>query len=396
MTTFPLPTLAATITPAGISAPSYSDIYTSLQASFQSIYGSDSYIDPDSQDGQMLAVFAQAISDANNACIAVFNSFSPSTAQGAGLSSVVKINGLQRLIPTNSQVDLTITGIAGTTITNGIAVDTNNNQWLLPATVIIDASGAITATATAANPGSITAAPGSIISIGTPTVGWQTVTNNAAAAIGAPVESDAALRVRQSISTENPALSVLAAIVGAIADLIGVIQLKVFENDTNFTDNNGIPAHSIAAVVEGGDATQIAQTIERKKSPGCGTFGSTTIEVEDSTGLPIDISFFVPTQVPITVYVTVKALPGYTSSTGTLIVQNIVNFITALGINANDGLLSISALYAPAYDTGFGKTYNITNLQISRSPAVPASTDLAIAFNELPVITTGDVTLNVT
>ena len=58
MPTYPLSTLAATISATGISAPTYDEILTSLQTSFQSIYGSDAYISADSQDGQMLAVFA--------------------------------------------------------------------------------------------------------------------------------------------------------------------------------------------------------------------------------------------------------------------------------------------------------------------------------------------------
>ena len=63
MTTYPLPTLACTIDATGISSPAYSDIFASLQASFQALYGSDSYIDDDSEDGQMLAIFAQLEAD---------------------------------------------------------------------------------------------------------------------------------------------------------------------------------------------------------------------------------------------------------------------------------------------------------------------------------------------
>jgi hypothetical protein len=66
MATYPLATLACTIDENGISAPSYADILASLQASFQSIYGSDIYIEADSQDGQWLATIAQIINDGNH------------------------------------------------------------------------------------------------------------------------------------------------------------------------------------------------------------------------------------------------------------------------------------------------------------------------------------------
>ena len=80
MATYPLATLACTIGSTGISAPAYSDIVASLQASFQLIYGADSYLGPDSQDGQMLAIYAKAQDDTNQAQIAVYNSFSPARA----------------------------------------------------------------------------------------------------------------------------------------------------------------------------------------------------------------------------------------------------------------------------------------------------------------------------
>ena len=61
-----LTTVAPTISASGITAPTYADIYAYFQAKYQAIYGTDVYIDPDSQDGQLLAVFAQAIADCNS------------------------------------------------------------------------------------------------------------------------------------------------------------------------------------------------------------------------------------------------------------------------------------------------------------------------------------------
>jgi len=395
MTTYPLATLAAQTTPTGISAPSYADIYESLQASFQAINGSDSYIDPDSQDGQMLAVFAQGINDTNNALIAVYNSYSPATAQDAALSSNVKINGLKRAVPTNSTVNVTVGGTAGTIITNGVVADINGNQWYLPASVTIDNTGSVIVTATAANPGDITAAVGTVTTIYSPTLGWQTVTNASAAVPGAAVETDAALRVRQSQSTSVAALSILEAIYGAIASIAGVEQLQVFQNDTNTTNSLGMPPHSISAVVEGGSATTIAQTIQQTKNPGTATYGTTSILVTDSVGIPNTINFYVPTQVEIKVAVTLTPLAGYTSTIGTQIITNIVNYINSLGIYANEGLLSLSSLYEPIYATTNPKAYNVTSLRIARSPNSPGSADLSIAFNELPFATASDVTLTV-
>ena len=75
-------TLAAQISSTGISAPDYADIFAELQSMYWQIYGTDADLDPDSQDGQLLAIFAQAIYDCNMLAVTVYNAFSPATAQG--------------------------------------------------------------------------------------------------------------------------------------------------------------------------------------------------------------------------------------------------------------------------------------------------------------------------
>ena len=394
MTTYPLPTLAATVSATGISAPAYSDILQSLIASYQLIFGTDAYLEADSQDGQLLAVFAQAIYDSNSAAIAVYNQFSPATAQGTGLASVVKINGLQKLVASNSTVDVAVVGVAGTTLTNALVTDPNGFQWSLPTTTI-PGGGAITVTATCTTIGAINASAGAV-TIATPTLGWQTATFTDSAAPGNPVESDAALRQRQAVSTALPAQSIIGGIAGAIANITGVTQYKLYENDTGTTDGNGLPAHSICAVVQGGDAVAIATAIEKKKTPGTATFGSTSEIIVDPAGVPVTINIQRPVLDTILINITIKALAGYTSAIGTSLIAALVAAINAEGIAANNGLLSRSALYAAAYSVAGASTFNVTTLNIAISPGSPSAADLTIGFDELPVCATGNVTLTVT
>lgn len=400
MATYPLPTLAATVSASGIAAPSYADILASLQASFRSIYGADAYLEPDGQDGQLLAVFATAIHDANTTAIAVYNAFSPATAQGAGLSNIVKINGLARLAASRSSANLLIVGQAGATIINGVVEDGDGNRWTLPPSVVIPATGQTTVTATAQALGDIAAGPGSITRIVTPTRGWQSVTNPLAAVPGAPVETDAALRRRQSISTSLPSLSVLGGIVGAVANLPGVSMLAAYENDGGTTNAIGIPGNSIALVVQGGDAQAIADMIAKKKAPGTGTHGTISKLVTDAQGIPATIKFFPPTQVTVTVSITIKALTGYLSSTGAEMANRVATYIGGLGIGAGDvsgaGKVYLSRVEAVAAMIGSGleQSFNITGVTLSRG-GNPAAADIPIAFNELAVCAPADITVTV-
>lgn len=390
MTTYPLSTLGAQVGVAGISAPSFDDVFLSLQATYLAIYGADAVLTPDTQDGQWIAAIAQAITDVNSAAVAVYNSFSPSTAQGIGLSSVVKINGLKREVPSNSTCPLLITGTAGTVITKGQVADTSGNAWNLPTTVTIPDGSSITVTATAAALGSITAAIGTITKILTPTRGWISVTNTGAASPGAPVEKDATLRQRQALSTNLPARTPLASILAAIRNIPGVSRAEAHENSTNATDADGVPANTVWFVVEGGDTTAIATAIANGKI-GVGTYGSITQTVTDDFGIPSTVKFDRPTYERIMVNVTLKALTGYTVQTGNNLIAAINAYINALAIGESVFLTQVIA--AAIQGSGAPAAFNLTSLTISVYPDVPAAADLPMAFNQAPQQAAADINL---
>lgn len=342
-----LASLGCVIDANGITAPSYADIVDTLVAGYQGIYGQDTYLDPDSQDGQWIGILAQGYYDCNQVAVAVYNQFSPATSIGVGLSSVVKINGIARDIPTNSTCVVTIVGVVGTQINGGIVGDDAGlgTQWALPATVNIPLAGTIDVTATSTSPGAVTAAPGTLTQILTPTPGWQTVTNAGGATEGAPVESDAQLRVRQSKSTALPSQYPLEGIVAAVANVTGVQRVAGYQNDTNVTDADGIPAHNISIVVSGGDALAIATAIALKKAPGTPTYGTTSEIVLDSKGVPSHVNFFELTNITMSVIAFATALTGYVNSTGDYAVSAIVEYLNNLDIGEDS---EAARIWAPA------------------------------------------------
>lgn len=389
--------LSATVTASGISAPDYQTILSTITEYFQQIYGTDAYLEPDSKDGQMVALVALAVHDANNTAIQVYNSFSPSSGMTDALTRNVKINGIARKAATNSTVDVTLTGTAGTTITNGSVKDANGIIWNLPASVTIDVVGSVTVTATCANTGPVAAVAGSITKINTPTRGWTAVSNTNAATVGSAAETDAQLRVRQVQSVAIPALTPFDAVDGAIANVKGVTRHKLYENDTGAVNSDGIPAHSLAAIVDGGDVTEIAQTIRGKKGQGVATFGSTTVTVPDKYDNPHAISFSRSTDVPIYVAITLKVFTGYTTQIGEQIKQAIADYINSLTIG-DDVLLS--RIYSPAnlgvVSGGNAKYYDINAMTIGKSTGSQAAANIVIAFNESASCSTANIALTVT
>ncbi|HDT6075264.1 baseplate J/gp47 family protein [Enterobacter roggenkampii] len=380
-----------------MSAPDYQTILDTLTSYFQQIYGSDAYLEPDSKDGQMVALVALAIHDANNTAISVYNCFSPATGYGAALTSNVKINGIARRGATNSTVDLLLTGTAGTSITNGTVKDTNNVIWRLPALVTIGVGGTVTVTATCSNSGAVAALAGTITTINTPTRGWASVTNPAAATVGAPAETDAELRIRQGQSVALPSLTPFEGVDGAIANVAGVTRHKLYENDTGATDSNGLPPHSISAIVDGGDVTEIAQTIRGNKGQGTATYGTTSVTVPDTYGNPHVISFSRSTDVPIYGHITLKAFTGYTSQIGVQIQQAVADYIN--GLTIGDDVL-LSRIYSPAnlgvVSGGNARYYDIQELLIGKSAGSVAAANIIIAYNESASCKPENIVLTVT
>lgn len=376
----------------GIHLPDYPAVLADVQEKLRAVYGEDLYLEPDSQDGQMVAIFAQAIHDAYALAGSVYNSFSPATAQGAGLSRMVAINGLRRQTAGHSVVDVTLVGQPGTTILDGQVKDDADQVWLLPESVVIPAEGQANVTATAREEGDIRAAAGEVHVINTPTRGWQSVNNSLAATPGAAVETDADLRIRQAVSTALPSRTVFEGTVGAVAAVAGVTRYRGYENDTGETDADGIPPHSISLVVEGGDAEAVARAVAIKKTPGCGTYGTTRVAVRDSYGVPLDVCFFRPTAVPVYATVTLRPLPGYLAATGENVRAAVAEHINGLGIGED---VLLSRLFCPinGADAAGSRTFDIVAVTLGTAEDAQAAANIGIAFNAVAGADIENITL---
>lgn len=389
--------LSATVTAQGISAPDYQTILDTVTGYFYQIYGSDAYLEPDSKDGQMVALSALAIHDANNTAMAIYHSFSPATALGAGLSSNVKINGITRKGETHSTVDLLLTGTPGTLIANGQVKDSNNLIWNLPASVVIGVSGSVTVTATCTTRGAVAALAGAIVLINTPTRGWSTVSNPAPATVGSLAETDAQLRVRQRQSVALAAVTPFEGLDGAIANVADVTRHKLYENDSGTTDADGLPPHSVAAIVDGGDITQIAQVIRGNKGQGVSTYGTTAVTVADVYGNPHVIRFSRSVEVPIYAHIALKAFAGYTSQIGVQIQQAVADYINAMAIGTG---VVLSRLYSPAnlgvVSGGAARYYDIQSLVIGRTPGALAAENITVTYGEAVSCITDNIMITVT
>ena len=374
-------TLIAEITKTGIVVPIFEEVLSELKERFKEIYGQDVNLDNDTADGQWVSLIASAINDANAAIASAYAGYSPSTAKGEILSSVVKTNGIKRYVSSKSTVDIRCIGQAGTNISNGIVEDENGYRWQLPPSVVMPPEGEITVTATCQTDGAINALPGTVTKIMTPTLGWQTASNPASASSGTPVETDAELRRRQTLSVALPSRSVFDGVLAGVADIDGVTAFTGIDNDQNEPDENGIPGHTIAMIVDGGDVKEIADAIFRKKGPGTGTHGKINEKVKDSYGITHAVRFSRSEKIIVKVRITLIALSGYETDVGEYIKQYVADYINSLSIGES---ISYTRLYLPAslYGAGISQSYKLISVEVAKLTETFAESDIQIAYNE--------------
>ena len=117
----------------------------------------------------------------------------------------------------------------------------------------------------------------------------------------------------------------------------GVVSVAPYENCTNEVDSAGRWPHSIEVVVEGGDATEIAQQILNTKAGGSNTFGSVETTLHGVYGEDIVVRFNRPTYVKVWFKVGVTLSPNTNPPTNyvELVKEQILEKMSVLGAGEN-------------------------------------------------------------
>ena len=380
----------------GLHFPTYEDIMSALVEDMQGIFGAGIYLGQDSPDYQELSKISEKIYDVYQTAEIVYNGRSPVTAIGTGLDLISAINGIKRKTGTKSQATLTISGVAGTVITGGVVSDMAGNLWSLPDSVTIEEEGEVTVDAVCQQIGVIQAAAGTITQIMTPTQGWESVTNEAPATTGINVETDSSLRARRAKSVANPSVGVLRGLEGALRALDDVGRCVIYENDTDDVDDNGIPAHSICCVVEGGDPDDIARTIKLRKAPGCGTYGSSTVAYRDESGHVSQISYTPVVYVDVDIEVNIVRRSGYEADTASAIQLAIMQYMSEFTIGM-DLPTSIIAVIAQSVNSDIrSPSFTVSSVRAAKHGQTLSQNDVAINYDSVARGNVLNITVNVT
>lgn len=440
--------------PEGFVPKTREVIQAELEAAFKAAFGGDNFdVSPQTPAGQVIGIIADREAIMWELLEIIAHMMDPDGATGALLDFICALTGTTRLPASPSEVVLTLTGDDGTSVPTGSQASTSDTEekfetiedatiatvavWaagapyalgerasndtpirvyqvITPGTsagsggptgtndditdntvhwrYVGDGEGAADADAESVNDGAIQADAGTITVIETPVSGWSSVRNMADADLGRELETDPELRLRRLEELQAGANATANAIRSRLLKVDDVTVVKLFINDTDVTDPDGVPPHAVEALVLGGDDQDIVDALGESVAAGIATYGTDSGTWTDSDGVDHTINFSRPDEVPIyiDVFVTIDANTYPTDGD-----QQIKDAIVAgpyVGIIGRDAVAS--AIKARCF-TVVG-VLDATQAQIDDAPAPSTETTVVITSRQLATYDTGNITVTTT
>ena len=356
---------------------------------------------------------------------AAYDQFDPLKATGPMLSALVQLNGITRKRGSASKVMVRFYGENGFVVPVGTRVsneeqsviwkvvgDDNNPEDVLSRTINISDGSTFycLVECDSQNNGAFEAEAGQITNLIDTLTGVTSVVNPTAAIPGQGDESDISLRRRREKSTESPSQGMAESIYCSLIGMQNVNYCKIFTNRTMETDSRGIPAKSVAIVVQVDDDYKsdltLKQNIAKRIFLGAGLgeefYNMDDVEgtedvaqlvtFTDSFGQITKIKFIYPREVPIYIKLGITDMEG-SSKPGNYkdqIRNNIVQFakygVQGIGLVTQQNVfddfgfppsenIDISRLYTPINAVPGIK---VTSLQIGTSPDNLQNVDIDI------------------
>lgn len=301
----------------GLVTQSLDEIIAELTSIWQSIYGSDINIEQNSPDGQLINILAQQKKDILDLFTTFYNNLDPDRVIGIPQQILYKLNGLVIKAYTYSYVyvdvnvsspvnlqglDDNIDSADGTGYT---VSDTAGNRWILANSQSLQ-PGTYSLNFRAADLGAIESLPNTINVMETVVTGVASVNNPATNYItGNKGESSSEFRTRRNKSMAVPSQGFDESLESQLYNLDTVTQAKVYNNRTN-AEVNGIPAHTVWTIVEGGQPDEIGRTIYNNIPPGIPMKGSQSVVISKVNGDIETVYYDIPTPVQIYIQMTIK------------------------------------------------------------------------------------------
>lgn len=305
----------------GIVTQDLNDIIDDLTADFKTIYGGNINVEQNSPDGQWINILAQEKKDTLDLCVQYYNNLDVDRVVGIPQQILYKLNGLIIKAYTFSYVYVNVTATGNVNLQGldadienpegvGYTVsDSNGNRWILAESQTLT-PGVHLLNFRAAELGNITALPNTITIMETIVPGVSGVSNPANNYItGQTGESEAQFRLRRNRSVTMPSQGFADSLEAQLLTLNNVSQAKVYANNTN-SAQDGIPAHTVWTIVQGGTSDEIGKAIYNNIPPGIPMKGSESVSVLRPNGTYETVKYDIASAEDLYIQMNIKVISG--------------------------------------------------------------------------------------
>ncbi len=325
----------------GFNRKRLENILADIIAKLLVIYGSGLGTDPSDAEGMLSGVFAGVADEVWEVIDEYSRQFSPQEAVGAMLSQLVQLNGLLRNDDIRSSATCDVTSTESTIPAGSICANNAGDEFENLAEIAIGGgtgSGLFTATAR----GTVPVDAGTLTTVVTEGIGWDTVTNPLDGDVGQLKESDPALRRRRERSVEGNSTNTEQALTAALLAVANVLDARVIDNKESDPDPViGTAGHSARCVVLGGADADIADTVWPLMPLGIKTDGAESAGTTDFAGKAQTVLFQRPTQTDIYMNIKTRPLANFPADGVDQITQSILDYVAGNIEDHENGLLGI-------------------------------------------------------
>lgn len=297
----------------GVVVPDTSVIRSEVESEWRAAFGQDLVVTSETPQGAMITIDVESRDGMarNNAELA--NQINPDIAGGVFLDAIWALTRGRRRSATRSVLRaVQFRGVPGTIIpARSVAVvEATGARFLSSTDLVIGSGGLVTGQMVAESTGPIAAPAGSLTQIASSVLGWEQVTNPAAAELGANRESDIASRKRRRNTLALQSISLVEAVISRVSDVDGVKSLSFRENDSSdilVVDGITLVPKSIWVCVDGGEDADVATALLASKTGGAAWNGDVLVSlIEPASGQAYAVRFDRPQEISRIVRITVK------------------------------------------------------------------------------------------
>ncbi len=398
------------VTPAGFVKRTLEDILAQYEADEIAAISTSLDVSSSSPMGQINATIGATCAEVWDMGQAVFTAMDPDKNSGDAQDAVGAITGTLRKGAAPSYVVQTLSLGAGVTVPAGSLVSVLGNPSVVfqllgpepapgaavvPGPVVSVGAGTYFGRLACTQTGPIAANAGTLTVIVTPVTGWSSTTNALDAVRGRLVETQEEFRVRREAEIFEEGSAYVDAIRTDLLQLEGMQEVTPFENDTDVTDVNGVPPHSLEFLCYDGPTPAtpdvvIAQQLWVSKAGGIRTYGGTTANAVDELGNVRPQSFSRPTQKLVYFTIDVKIDASSFPAAGDALIKEA---IVAKGLQQRSGTAVVLASFYPSI-LGVPGVTDIITFRAGFAPAPAGVVNLAIATRERATYDTSRIVIN--